>query len=361
MRILSYKLFESYNKKNLLLEEFVPAGNASWPSNWKEMPEWKKLQDLGFIETTTDRQARLNTIMLKNTRINYMYPAGVVLQASGYIRDKGVSSGFITNKYTDLSDMLNYLITKYTKEVERNSVSERTGPLTAEQIKAINTFTQAPWKWNPQTESVDVSGKVTVVRMPFDSSIDEEILGSFKFGIVKGDFVLDCANFKINTLENFAPVYVGKDIILLGVGLKNMKGFPQTIKGGNITIKGTPDSLKGIPMEAKELSTAYFIARPWNIKNALVILGEGGVDVDDKRADGEVIRRHWNDNPTRSRISSQLVSTVLTDDIVDEYFTKNPLNLHFLDAYPDIKSEVLKRTGMRDLSNIGRILHLGLF
>jgi hypothetical protein len=356
-RILPYKLFESYSKRNLLFEEFVPAGNSRWPSNWKEMPEWKTLQDLGFIETTTDRQTRLSTIMLKNTIVDYLYPAGIVLQASGYIRDKGVSSGYISNKYDNLSDMLNYLITRYSKESERNSLSERTGPLTLEQIKAINVFTQAPWRWNSKTKSVDVDGKVTVMTLP---TINPEIIGTFKFGKVKGEFNLQGEYINLDTLENFAPDYVGGNVMMFSVNLKDMKGFPSTVKG-RIWISGTPGSLEGIPTEAEELSTDYFIAQPWNVKNALIVLDQGGVQIEDNRRDGEVIQRHWKDNSERSKKARQLVSTVLTDSILDEYFKNNPLKLHILDEYPDIKSGVLKRTGMRDLSRVGKGLHGGWF
>jgi hypothetical protein len=357
MRILPYKLFESYSKRNLLFEEFIPAGNVEWPSNWKEMPEWKTLQDLGFIETTTDRQTRLNTIMLSNTRINYLYPAGIVLQASGYIRDKGVSSGYISNKYNNLSDMLNYLIDRYSKELERNTSSERTGPLTPEQINAINSFTQAPWRWNTKTESVDVDGKVRVMN---SAGLDKDVIGTFKFGKVKGEFEIQGSHFELDTLENFAPDYVGKNVMMFSTELKDMKGFPPTVKG-RIWISGDIGSLEGIPMEAEELSTDYFIAQPWNIKNALIILDQGGVQIEDKRSDGEVIKRHWGDNPEGSKKASQLASTVLTDNILDEYFKKNPLKLHILDDYPEIKSGVLKRTGMKDLSGVGKGLHGGWF
>ena len=355
MRILPYKLFESYSKRNLLFEEFIPSGNVEWPSNWKEMPEWKTLQDLGFIETTTDRQTRLNTIMLNNTRINYLYPAGIVLQASGYIRDKGVDSGFISNKYKNLSDMLNYLIDRYSKELERNTVSERTGPLTPEQINAINSFTQAPWRWNTKTESVDVDGKVRIMN---SAGLDKDVIGTFKFGKVKGEFEIQGSHFELDTLENFAPDYVGGNVMLFSVNLKDMKGFPSIVKG-RIRISGTPGSLEGIPMEAEELSTDYFIARPWNNKNALIILDRGAVDVEDTRAGVEAIKRHWDDKPDRSKKASQLVSTVLSDDVLDDYFKYNPLKLHILDDYPDIKSGVLKRTGMRDLSKVGKGLHGG--
>jgi hypothetical protein len=356
MRILPYKLFESYSKRNLLFEEFVPLGNVQWPSNWKEMPEWKTLQDLGFIETTTLRQSRLSTIMLQNPRINYLYPAGIVLQASGYIRDKGVDSGYISNKYRNLSDMLNYLIDRYSKETERNAVSERTGPLTPEQINAINSFTQSPWRWNTETESVDVDGKVRVADSP---AINKDIVGTFKFGKVKGEFELQGSHFELDTLENFAPDYVGKNVMMFSMdGLKDMKGFPPTVKG-RIWISGDIDSLEGVPMEAEELSTDYFIAKPWSIKNALIILDQGGVQIEDKRSDGEVIERHWADNESKSKKARHLASTVLSNNVLDEYFKKNPINLHILDDYPDIKAGVLKRTGIRDLSRIGKVINKG--
>ena len=358
MRILPYELFGSYSKRNLLFEEFIPAGNEKWPSNWKEMPEWKTLQDLGFIETTTDRQTRLSTIMLKNTLINYLYPAGVVLQASGYIRDKGVDSGYISNKYNNLSDMLNYLIDRYSKELERNTVSERTGPLTPEQINAINSFTQAPWRWNTKTESVDVDGKVRVMD---SAGLDKDVIGTFKFGKVKGEFEFQGSYFELDTLENFAPDYVGGNIMLFNVNLKDMKGFPSIIKG-RIWIKGDIGSLEGITMKAEELSTDYFSARPWNIKNALIILDMGAVNVFDETGAGvEAIKRHWDDNPNRSKKASQLASTFLSNDALDDYFKDNQLKLHILDDYPEIKAGVLKRTGMKDLSGVGKGLQGGWF
>ena len=146
--------------------------------------------------------------------------------------------------------------------------------------------------------------------------------------------------------------------MLFSMTLKDLKGFPSTVKG-RIWISGDIGSLEGIPMEAEELSTDYFIAQPWNVRNALVILEEGGVQVEDNRRDGEIIKRHFKDTPDRSKIASQLVATVLTDNVLDNYFKKNPLKLHILDEYPDIKSGVLKRTGMRDLSSVGKGLHGG--
>jgi len=52
------------------------------------------------------------------------------------------------------------------------------------------------------------------------------------------------------------------------------------------------------------------------------------------------------------------------DDIVfDEmcsYFKSKPLELHILDGDPELKKKVLEKTGMKDLSNLGRSIKKGL-
>jgi hypothetical protein len=39
---------------------------------------------------------------------------------------------------------------------------------------------------------------------------------------------------------------------------------------------------------------------------------------------------------------------------------ENPLELYILDDLPEIKEEVLKRTGIKDYGKIGKSLHRGL-
>ena len=52
-----------------------------------------------------------------------------------------------------------------------------------------------------------------------------------------------------------------------------------------------------------------------------------------------------------------LILTILNDEAaLDSYFKKNPLNLYYLDKHPDIKAGVIKRTGIRDLSRLGKNL-----
>lgn len=46
--------------------------------------------------------------------------------------------------------------------------------------------------------------------------------------------------------------------------------------------------------------------------------------------------------------------------ILDNYFTENPFDLWMLDKFPGMKSGILKRTGIKDLSKIGKSLNLGM-
>jgi hypothetical protein len=56
-----------------------------------------------------------------------------------------------------------------------------------------------------------------------------------------------------------------------------------------------------------------------------------------------------------------LVTTILSNEILDSYFKSNPLKITILDDHPDIKQGVLKRTGIRDLSKLARGLQGGWF
>lgn len=47
-------------------------------------------------------------------------------------------------------------------------------------------------------------------------------------------------------------------------------------------------------------------------------------------------------------------------EILVEYFSKNPLDVWMLDGFPDLKRNVIKKTGIRDLSSIGKLISSGL-
>jgi hypothetical protein len=339
------------------MEEFKPQGRPEWPTNWKEMDLWKELEAMGFTDVTTPIQAKNGNIMIVNREIPYMYPAGVVLQSSGYIRDKAARSGFIKQYKTafTLDDVFNYIKDRWTKEAKRMTPDEA-GTLTREDILLINRSTKAPWKWNSNTNSVDVNGTITI------SSSDSDELGGFKFGKVKGEFSLGLQNV-IDSIDNFAPSSVGK-ISIWGSdgGIKTTKGFPAGIKG-TISVSGKSlESLEDLDLSfgAEYLMTEFFDIRPFNIETCLKVLELGSVKTYYSGGGYKILSNHDN-VPGYDDKARALITTILSNEILDSYFKKNPLKINLLDAYPDTKEGVLKRTGMRDLSKVARGLEGGWF
>jgi hypothetical protein len=46
---------------------------------------------------------------------------------------------------------------------------------------------------------------------------------------------------------------------------------------------------------------------------------------------------------------------------LDDYFKKNPLELYILDSVPQMKADIIRRTGIKDLSNVGSLLARNMF
>lgn len=356
-RILEYELFKSQRSYSLM-EAFTPQGNPRWPSNWKDMDLWKDLEAMGFEDVTTPLQARNATIMLVNKRFPHMYPDGVVLQASGYVRDKAARSGFIKAfKGTDytLETLLNYVKERWTKEEGRMNPGN-VGPLTPEQIQMVVGSTKSPWKWNTSTNSLDVDGEFS-----FSVKSEESMnLLNFKFGKVKGAFTLFFSgSFLADSLDGIWPdsakeinIYSERDT---QSGIRSTKGITQKIKEG-ISVYGTGlDSLEDIPFDIKSLRTQYFDVEPFDVQTALQILEEGSVKTYWSQGGMEI--RHYSEASKKDDDKArELILTALSDEVLDSYFKKNPLNLYYLDGHPEMKAAVIKRTGLRDLSNLGKTL-----
>ena len=357
-RILEYSLYQA-QRAQIISESAKAIGTSRWPSDWKKMKVWKELEAMGFEDVTNPLQAKNSTIMLLNRDFPQLYPAGLVLQASGYVRDKGVTSGFVRKYEGDftLEEMLNYVKERWSKEAVRMNPGNK-GTLTQEQIRFIGLCTKSPWRWNSSTNSVDVDGNVSIL-----GDIDRSQLGTFKFGNVKGDFNLYVKDEFLDTIEDFAPssvkeisVYTGRDG---SGGIKSTKGFPQKIKGGANIFCDTLESLEDVPLDIKFLRTNFFDVEPFNVDNALTILNKGSVKTYTYPGGRKEIKPNEDKKPGQDDRARDLVTTILTDENLDSYFKKNPLSLHYLDQHPDIKAGVLKRTGMRDLSNLGKNLDTG--
>ena len=64
-------------------------------------------------------------------------------------------------------------------------------------------------------------------------------------------------------------------------------------------------------------------------------------------------------NPA-SRVKSGIAWTLLGDDELDAHMKENPLDLHYLDSAPEVKAGVLRRTGIKDWSRLGKLQKSGL-
>lgn len=160
--------------------------------------EWKRLEELGFYDSTTPIVAKNGNVILKNRRFNY-YPEGIVLQpASGYVRNRGVRSGFLKNGL-DLKGMLDYLIDRYSK-YEKNQ--PETGM--SEKVYGILRRYVSKFKLNPTTGRIDLPGSIGISGRGGKDITEEGI----KFGKV-GDFSLT-GDFPYNRVSNEAgqPLYL---------------------------------------------------------------------------------------------------------------------------------------------------------
>jgi hypothetical protein len=409
------------------INEAVIDRSSDWPENWKDLPEWPQLQELGFEDATTTQMERNGNILLMNHSIP-VYPGGIVLQRSGYIRNKTAESGFITKMPREftLKQMLAYLVKRFSKISNKKSLgSEKYGPLSEGMLLFLDQVVtglngrggRANCTWNEETQRIDVMGNVGLDKI---KRIPEEA----KFGNVTGYFTckscgLDnlelaprrvgtlfyCSSNNLKTLRG-GPEYVGdtydftnnkvESLEGIAYGMKgylmcnnnnlvDLKGCPETVNGiflnGNKGLK----SLDGIPPFLFELRTDFFQIRD---NKALItsifakimdIVLNGGfkqnstynVENNDswitfydhtKYSNPHQRLMGYIPNPGEDQIEKiiKLISSTSDENYLDAYFKERPMKLYLLDKYPELKKGVLARTGMKDLSQVGKSLDMGL-
>ena len=250
--------FESYLKLN---EASVESIAADFPA------EWKRLEELGFYDATTPIVAKNGNVILKNRRFDY-YPEGIVLQpGSGYVRDRGVKSGFLKNGL-DLKGMLDYLIDRYSKyEIQ----SSKTG--LSEKAYGILRRYASDFKLNPSTGRID-SPKIFSLAKQGALDVKEE---GIRFGKVggfsvygrdgynqKGDFSKDLSLSK-SEAKDFLPtevkgkfqlwdVAIGGRIFRVSVeGKWNPVGKLDLMLNGNSDEKELCSFMANSPEEVQEM------------------------------------------------------------------------------------------------------------
>lgn len=161
-------------------------------------------------------------------------------------------------------------------------------------------------------------------------------LKSLEYGPKK---VYDSYSVSLNSLTSLkgSPEYINSDFICDCNKLKDLKGGPKKVgkyyncRANNLT------SLEGAPEEVGVFACDEFtlISGKWNIEGWLEIYKIGLPSM------------------------KKLIRTLITDDFLDKSVKENPIIISLLDD-TDLKEGVLKRTGLRDLSRLGRSIKSGL-
>ena len=242
------QIFESVSEPNKFETDF--------PDKWKQM------QDLGFYDATTPIMRKNGSVLLKNDKYND-YPAGIVFQNSGYIRNKSAKSGFIKNNL-GWEGMADYIIKRYTSYKEPSPKGYENFP--PHLVTLIRKVTKSKIYMNPQTGRLDVSGVVNIENWETWENLREE---GIQFGSVgeftlrgyvpssysgskvmtrkdqdmlptevKGSFMLASLVFGIGPNFSNLPVFKGLTYIynIQGPGLKSLRGM-KLKNGASLWIK----------------------------------------------------------------------------------------------------------------------------
>ena len=228
----------------VLLKESVNQIESAHPS------KWKVLQDLGFYDASTLRIKANGNILLKNDRFNY-YPEGIVLQPnSGYVRNKGVKSGFI-KKDLNLDQMIDYLITRFEK-YEGETASD----VSPELVTIFKRMTRGNTIKNSDTGRFDFSGNAELTPKIFGILKENKA----KIGVVGGEFSFRSSTQYQLTKEDleFFPTLVKKTIGITSVdciGFSDLSLFPKGGSGIRLFHVMGLKSMEGIKIKGGEDST----------------------------------------------------------------------------------------------------------
>ncbi len=239
----------------ILLKESVNDIEAILPDRWK------KLQDLGFYDASTLRIKANGNILLKNDKFNY-YPEGIVLQPnSGYIRNKGVKSGFIKKDF-DLIQMIDYLINRFQKYED-----ETDSDVSSEIVTFLNKISRSRSSKNPATGKFDFNGGVELTRSNLDFMKEKGI----KIGKVGRDFFYygeDRPRNSILVLDDleFFPDEVKGKFELRNCnfsGFSDLRPFPTKMGDGlRLTSIGNFKSLSGVTLNSGEKTEIIIYSCP---------------------------------------------------------------------------------------------------
>lgn len=274
------------------------------------------------------------------------------------------------------------------KHVKTFSLFEARKVLTKAQVEFLNRYTQGIWKQNPETGLVDIKGSfvcngegltdLSGVRFGNVSKTfkcysnklqtleggpqtvgENYICSSNKLQSLKGAPLVvgeyfDCAANELETLEG-APQKVGRGFDCHKNNLRSLEGAPPTVgreffcSDNNLTsLEGAPQTV-GMDFDCRKNNLRSLEGAPQEVVgnfscDAFIIpRGEWGL-------------KGWLEAAQKNNQAAKLLIPLLTESQLDSWMTQNPLDLDLLNDFPEIKSGVLKRTGMRDISKVASAL-----
>jgi len=166
-----------------------------------------------------------------------------------------------------------------------------------------------------------------------------------------------CNNNRLTSLKD-GPEKVGWEYLCFNNELTDLEGSPKQIKGcfhcsfnKLKTLKGGPEKVGSFVCENNPLTSLE------GAPKEIGIVFEGPFKMSGK---------DWGPKGWVKILASdnlyhrKLIRTIFTDEMIDKWFKENPADISILDHLPELKAEVLKRTGIRDLSRLSRNLKTGL-
>jgi hypothetical protein len=225
-------------KRVISFGDFILLKESTNPIETGLPTKWKRLQELGFYDASTPRVKANGNILLKNDKFNY-YPAGIIFQlGSGYLRDKGATSGFL-KRDLNLEQMVDYLIQRFEK-LEAGTSAD----LSPEAVTLLKKISKSKATKNPGTGRFDFTGSIDLDRYSLDSL---KSLG-IKLGVIEKNFNYYGSDVSL-TLEDleFFPTEVKEEFSIRNCRLQGLSDFrPFPTKMGNGLYVQSIENLKSL-------------------------------------------------------------------------------------------------------------------
>jgi len=160
-----------------------------------------------------------------------------------------------------------------------------------------------------------------------------------------------CHSNLIHSLEG-APSEVGGIFTCHNNLLETLKGAPKTINVGQAFVcKQNPlKSIEDAPLGDYQFRCDAFECEHFTLKDKLDLLS----------SEQHYTNRYAPVMVMNPELTKKLILPLISPDILDAHMMSNPLDMDLLDGVPEIKAEVLKRTGIKDVSSLARSMRRGL-